>query len=123
MTYARAEWKAETLSIMPPIGESPMRTAAAGAFARISRLTNIELAECILATDAAACRDNLAYSARRSGVARRSSVGTGDRAARSHRLIADRVSPPAQREQGCAGLPHFAVEDVVGTRRDLNLRR
>jgi hypothetical protein len=53
-----------------------MRTAAAGAFARISRLTNIELAECILATDAAACRDNLAYSARRSGVARRSSVGT-----------------------------------------------
>ena len=76
MTHARAEWKAETLSIMPPIGESPMRTAAAGAFARISRLTNIELAECILATDAAACRDNLAYSARRSGVARRSSVGT-----------------------------------------------
>jgi hypothetical protein len=76
MTRARAEWKAETLSITPPIGESPMRTAAAGASARTSRLTSIELAECILATDAAACRDNLAYSARRSGVARRSSVGT-----------------------------------------------
>jgi hypothetical protein len=75
MTHARAEWKAESLSIMPPIGESPMRTAAAGAFARTSRLTSIELAQCILATDAAACRDNLAYSARRSGVARRFLVG------------------------------------------------
>jgi hypothetical protein len=61
---------------------APIGTAAECAYreeilTRIRRVSSTELARCILAVDAVACRDNLRYSARKSGT--RSSFVPDDR--------------------------------------------
>jgi hypothetical protein len=55
--------EAETLSVATWSGVSRSSDAAARVLAQIGRVTSIQLASCILATDIAACRDNLGYAA------------------------------------------------------------
>jgi len=53
------------LSVTSAMVDSQTRALRAGVLSRIGLVTSVELAQCILATDAAAYRDNLDYSARR----------------------------------------------------------
>ena len=48
------------------MADSQARVLRAGVLSRIGLVTSVDLAQCILATDVAAYRDNLDYSARRS---------------------------------------------------------
>ena len=57
--------------------DSQVRALRAGVLSRIALVTSVELAQCILATDAAAYRDNLDYSARRSPRGAHVSAGAG----------------------------------------------
>jgi hypothetical protein len=62
----RARGKVKTLSVTSAMVDSQARALRAGVLSRIGLVTSVELAQCILATDLAAYRDNLDYSARRS---------------------------------------------------------
>jgi len=54
------------LSVTSAMVDSQVRALRAAVLSRIGLVTSVELAQCILATDVAAYRDNLDYSARRS---------------------------------------------------------
>jgi len=65
------------LSVTSAMVDSQARALRAGALSRIALVTSVELAQCILATDVAAYRDNLDYSARRNSRGAHVSAGAG----------------------------------------------